>query len=272
MTKHQYLQFASIWSLLAKCVLPQRAKKHRRCGTNSSGRMLMAMACPIVVSGITSGRWLSQNCGWGNNELSILYCQCDTLNARQKMACSSSNQEYRKTRVGLYSLHVWLAEKQAGRPATSRPGSNCQKAKAFGTNIRMLPGNGNMVDGRQVGEMDIMEFVGWPYSLSAHCRTSTSHMARWASHVRTRSWRCLFVYGMYWDNDVMYFYLDGRPYLELSTIRRVIPLALWSEFYRHFRILPLVATGASKAVNTSIWPQKMYVDYIRVLSESIKEQ
>ena len=69
---------------------------------------------------------------------------------------------------------------------------------------------------------------------------------------------------------IMYFYLDGRPYLKFINHKKLVTLlALWSGILPPFSILPLVALGRQKRWYFHL-ASEMGVDYIRVY-QTIKQ-
>ena len=194
MSKHQYLRFA----LLGLCWLSVCL--------HSAGKETWKMWNKLIWSDEFDGNGLPdsskwnydlgdgcpQNCGWGQQRNFQYYTANDTLNARQKMAYSSSKPGVQENQIGLIPLHVWLAaERQAGRRATSRPGSNLAKGKGVWPAFWMLP------------EMEIwwmagkwrnrhpVEFVGYtPDSIygTLHLPGLQSHQwhAGGQNHVRTQ--------------------------------------------------------------------------------------
>lgn len=75
------------------------------------------------------------------------------------------------------------------------------------------------------------------------------------------------IYGIEWDEDSISWYFDG---IEYSTID--ISSSVFDEFREDFYILLNVAVGGTWPGNpdsTTTFPQRMYIDYVRVYQKSI---
>ena len=223
------------------------------------------------------GNGCPQNCGWGNNELQY-YTANDTLNARQKdgmliieaRSTGKPDRPYTSARLVSRGKASWPSGYLEAR-------IKLPKGKGVWPAFWMLPEEWKYGGWPASGEIDIMEFVGYtPDSIygTLHCQDF--------NHINgTQVGKAMYVpdlgdafhvYGMYWDNDVMYFYLDGRPYLKFINHKK--GYTSWpfdQNFYAIFNLAVGGNWGGKKGVDTSIWPQKMYVDYIRVY-QTIKEQ
>ena len=226
--------------------------------------------------GYDQGNGCPKNCGWGNNELQY-YTVNDTLNARQAdgmliiEARSTGNKEMPYTSARLVT-----------KDKASWPGGYVEariklpKGKGVWPAFWMLPQEWKYGGWPTSGEIDIMEFVGYtPDSIygTLHCEDY--------NHINgTQVSKAMYlpdladefhVYGMYWDKTVMYFYLDGKPYLKFKNNRK--GFTSWPFDQNFYAILNLAVGGnwgGKKGVDPNIWPQKMYVDYVRVY-QLIKE-
>lgn len=226
--------------------------------------------------GYDQGNGCPKNCGWGNNELQY-YTVNDTLNARQAdgmliiEARSTGNKEMPYTSARLVT-----------KDKASWPGGYVEariklpKGKGVWPAFWMLPQEWKYGGWPTSGEIDIMEFVGYtPDSIygTLHCEDY--------NHINgTQVSKAMYlpdladefhVYGMYWDKTVMYFYLDGIPYLKFINNRK--GYTSWPFDQNFYAILNLAVGGnwgGKKGVDPNIWPQKMYVDYVRVY-QLIKE-
>jgi licheninase len=82
------------------------------------------------------------------------------------------------------------------------------------------------------------------------------------------------VYAVEWAADEIRAYVDDRLYFSFKNERLTNPQADWRQwpFDRDFRILLNIAVGGNwggqQGVDDSIWPQRMEVDYVRVLQRS----
>jgi licheninase len=79
------------------------------------------------------------------------------------------------------------------------------------------------------------------------------------------------LYAVEWTNDRIRAFADGREYFSFANERLSSAQADWRQwpFDRDFHILLNLAVGGNwggqKGVDDSIWPQRMELDYVRVL-------
>jgi licheninase len=147
--------------------------------------------------------------------------------------------------------------------------------------IWMLPVRGTYASGGwpDNGEIDIMEHVGFDPDVihaSVHTR-AYNHVDRTQRTARTTvpgAQDGFHVYAVEWKADEIRAYVDDRLYFSFKNERLTNAQADWRQwpFDRDFKILLNVAVGGNwggqQGVDEGIWPQRMEVDYVRVLQQA----
>lgn len=214
--------------------------------------------------------------GWGNNELQF-YTDARIENARVQggvliiEAHRENWQGKSYTSARLNSREGWTYGRIEARARLPR-------GRGTWPAVWMLPvrgtyGNGGWPDN---GEIDIMEHVGFDPNVvhaSVHTR-AYNHVDRTQRTARTTvpgAQDEFHVYAVEWTSEEIRAYVDDRLYFSFKNERLTNPQADWRHwpFDRDFRILLNIAVGGNwggqQGVDESIWPQRMEIDYVRVL-------
>lgn len=209
-------------------------------------------------------------CGWGNNELQY-YAVADTLNAR----CENGNLIIEARYTGSESRPFTSARLVSRSKANWKYGYveariKLPAGRGVWPAFWMLPEEWKYGGWPTSGEIDIMEFVGYqPDSVygSIHCE-DFNHIKRTqvTNGIDNKTLSSDFhLYGIYWDEKKIIFYFDDAPYLQFNNPDN--GYKSWP-FDQHFYAILNVAVGGNwggkNGIDYTIWPQKMYVDYIRV--------
>ena len=211
---------------------------------------------------IGTGNW-----GWGNNELQ--FCRQDnavvsdgilTITAKNETFNTSN---YTSSRIKTQGIKSW----KYGRV-------DVRAALPFGQGIWpaiwMLGDNITSAGWPACGEIDIMELIG---GAGANDRTihGTVHWSESGSHAQYGGSKTLssgkfadnfHVFSIEWDDNSIHWLLDNVEYHSINTSP-----AEMSELREKFFIIMNVAVGGNwpGSPNASTtFPQKMYVDYVRV--------
>lgn len=123
------------------------------------------------------------------------------------------------------------------------------------------------------GEIDIMEFVGYePGVIHANIHTKKyNHVKKTnkGDKITVPAASTAFhVYAVEWFPDRMDFYVDDRKYFSYSNEGSGVDA--WPFDQAHYLILNLAiggAWGGTKGIDDSIFPQKYYIDYVRVYQQ-----
>lgn len=122
----------------------------------------------------------------------------------------------------------------------------------------------------EVGEIDIMENVGFdPNTIHANIHTKKyNHIIetnKGASIQANKPWEAYHVYSMEWDENVIDFFYDGKKYFTYKNEKTGTDA--WP-FDKNYYLILNVAVGGGwggeKGVDESLFPNRMYVDYVRV--------
>lgn len=206
------------------------------------------------------------NSGWGNNELQ--YYRSGTNNAtvengklvieaRQEGFGGANYTSARITTEGKQSFQYGRIDIRAQLP----------QGQGIWPALWMLGGNFRSVGWPMCGEIDIMELVGHEPSTvhgTAHWDNSGSH-AQFGGSTTLSSGTFsdeFHVFSVIWNGNSIQWYLDDMLYHTLD----ITPSAL-SEFRDDFFFIFNIAVGGNWPGNpdaTTTFPQRMYVDYVRV--------
>lgn len=138
--------------------------------------------------------------------------------------------------------------------------------------IWMLPDNWNYGNGGwpDNGEIDIMEHVGYDHGVihaSVHTK-AYNHRIGTQKTATIRFNDCTAKYHVYaieWDSTKMDFYVDSNKYLTFKN--EGTGYAVWP-FDKAFHFIFNIAVGGdwggAQGVDSTIYPQKMIIDYARV--------
>jgi beta-glucanase (GH16 family) len=225
-----------------------------------------------------SSKWTADvgGSGWGNNELQY-YSEARPENARveggllivearrEPLGGRAYSSARLKTRTG------WMYGRIEVRAKLPR-------GRGTWPAIWMLPQKGTYAQGGwpDNGEIDIMEHVGFDPEMvhaSVHTR-AYNHVDRTQRTAQTPvpgAQDDFHVYAVEWTAERIRAFVDGREYFAFANERLSNPQADWRQwpFDREFHILLNLAVGGNwggqRGVDESIWPQRMEIDYVRVL-------
>jgi beta-glucanase (GH16 family) len=214
---------------------------------------------------IGNGNW-----GWGNNELE--YYRTDnatvengllTITAKQE---SFGGQNYTSSRIktqGLKSFKYGRIDIRAKLPF----------GKGIWPALWMLGDNISTVGWPSCGEIDIMELVG-----GSGTDKTVHGTAHWADANGNRAYiggsnslssgifnDQFHVFSIVWDTNSIKWYRDNIEYYVLNTTAADL-----AEFDERFFFIFNVAVGGNWPGNpdaTTVFPQKMIVDYVRVFQQ-----
>ncbi len=212
--------------------------------------------------------------GWGNNELQ--YYTSELLNARVengKMIIEArrhqgSQPEYSSARVVSRTKGDWTYGKFEIR-------AKLPSGRGTWPAIWMLPtqwnyGNGGWPDN---GEIDIMEHVGFNPGVvhaSTHCHTYNwpNNTQKTATINISDAQDTFHSYTLIWTPEKMEAYVDDVKYFTSENDG-----SGWEgwPFNKNFHLILNIAVGGNwggqQGIDTSIFPQKMEIEYVRVYKD-----
>lgn len=270
--------FASMLLLLVACTKKTEKNSNEGNLTPLYPNMKLVWEDEFNGTALNEGDWTFEigdgcpsNCGWGNNELEY-YQQANTtvvdgfltIEARRE---SIGEKQYTSSRIktqGKIKMKYGRVDVRAKLP----------EGQGIWPAIWMLGESIDSVGWPRCGEIDIMEMIG------GKGREKTVHgTAHWwddesSRHqyiggqldLKEQTYADAFhVFSIVWDATKIVWLVDDAPYYELS-----ISVAEKNEFKSEFFFLMNVAVGGNWPGNpteTTKFPQRMVVDYIRVFQE-----
>lgn len=208
-------------------------------------------------------------CGWGNNELEYYRAENAwlgdstlTIEAREE---SFGGRDYTSARM-------ISREKQFFQYGRIDIRALMPRGQGMWPALWMLGKNHGSIGWPGCGEIDIMEMIGESESTcygTAHWDDGQGHASYGQSTaVSTYSLaEAYHVFSIIWDESSIKWLLDDEVYNELN-----ITDPQMSEFHQEFWFILNVAVGGNWPGNpdaTTVFPQKMKVDYIRVFQETM---
>ncbi|MCB0526988.1 MAG: glycoside hydrolase family 16 protein [Saprospiraceae bacterium] len=209
-------------------------------------------------------------CGWGNNEWQY-YTARRPENARVENGFLVIEARREKTGTREYSS-ARLVTKHKGDWRYGRIAVRAKLPAGLGVwpAIWMLSTDWKYGGWPESGEIDIMENVGYmPDSIFGSVHTKRfNHIqgTQTTKGVYDNTLSSAFhEYAIDWDAEKIDFLFDGQPYLQFRN-RHEGPDA-WP-FDQDFHLILNIAVGGNwggqKGVDSTIWPQKMLIDYVRI--------
>jgi len=208
-------------------------------------------------------------CGWGNNELQYYTDEAENARVEDGHLIIEAHRKRKGTRD--YSS-ARLISRHKGDWTYGRIEVRAKQPAGRGTwsAIWMLPTDWAYGPWPASGEIDIMEFVGFmPDSIFG-----TVHTTRFNGSLGTQQSKgkasdsissAFHEYGIEWNPEKIDFLFDGRPFH--TFYNRHEGTATWP-FDLDFHLVLNLAVGGNwggtKGVDTTVWPQQMVVDYVRV--------
>jgi beta-glucanase (GH16 family) len=208
--------------------------------------------------------------GWGNNELQY-YTLARSRNARVENG-NLVIEAHREPFEGKEYTSTRLISKNKGDWKYGRIEVRARLpwGRGIWPAIWMLPTDWAYGDWPASGEIDIMEFVGYmPDSVFGSVHTkSFNHVigTQKTSGVRLTDLREAYhTYSIQWRKKKIDFFIDGNRYM---TFRNTGKGPDEWPFDQRFHLLLNIAVGgnwgAARGLDTTIFPQRMLVDYVRV--------
>lgn len=122
------------------------------------------------------------------------------------------------------------------------------------------------------GELDIMEHVGYDEgvvhgSIHSEQYNHVKNTQKTATVTLTDATTAFHVYAIDWTPDKIEFIVDDRAYFTVYKSALGSSEAAWPFDQPFFLILNLAVGGnwgGAKGVDTTIWPRRMEVDYVRI--------
>jgi len=221
-------------------------------------------------SSLNQSKWIFEtgnNGGWGNNELENYTNRTQNCSVQNGILTITAAKEsyggYNYT-----SARIKTQSKFSVKYGKIEARMKLPYGQGIWPAYWMLGDNINQVSWPSCGEIDIMELIG------GQGRDNTVHgSAHWGGDY-TNSYSLasgifandFHVFDITWDQKSIVWHVDGISYSTLD----ITPAAL-SAFQKNFFIIFNLAVGGSwpgNPDNTSVFPQTMQVDYVRVYQDT----
>ncbi len=208
--------------------------------------------------------------GWGNNELQY-YTEARAENARVENG--NLIIEARKEQYGSNEYtSARLVTRHKGDWLYGRVEAYAKLPSGTGTwpALWMLPTNWVYGSWPKSGEIDIMEYVGFDPSIvhgSIHTEAYNHVIGtqKTATYSVPDAETAFHLYAMEWTPEKIDIFVDDIKYFTFSNEHK--DYTTWP-FDQLFHLILNIAVGGNwggmQGVDPNIWPQKMYVDYVRV--------
>jgi len=205
--------------------------------------------------------------GWGNNELQYYTSRLENVSVQNgKLRINTIKENY----GGLAYTSARLVTKYKGDWLYGRIEINAKVPEGRGTwaAIWMLPTDWAYGGWPNSGEIDIMEFVGYdPGTVYGTIHTEAYHGADGrGTHIDIADASSAFhTYAIEWDEDTIHILADDQIYYSYPDYGTGSDR--WP-FNKRFHLLLNIAVGGNwggaQGVDTTIFPQSMEIDYVRV--------
>lgn len=208
--------------------------------------------------------------GWGNNELEYYQPQNTAVRNGHLFITAKKEDKEGKNYTSSRIITQGKQEFQYGRVDIR---ALLPKGQGIWPALWMLGNNIASVDWPACGEIDIMEMIGGPgkdntVHGTVHWDNAGSHASFGGKHTLAND-KILadefHVYSVVWTPETITWYFDDVQYQTID----ITPSAL-SEFQNKFYFIFNVAVGGNWPGNpdaTTIFPQRMVVDYIRIFQK-----
>ncbi len=204
--------------------------------------------------------------GWGNNEKQIY-----TTDSENSAIATDQGESVLKITALSDGADRYTSAKMKTKNLNMRFGKIDVKAKlaegqGIWSAIWMLGNNRNLIDWPGCGEIDIVELLGHEpakaYSTIHFTNGENGKDEIQTSYESTSTFsESYHVFGLEWSPESLIFSLDGVQTDEMPIEEDM------KEFLRDFYLIMNVAVGGywpGDPDNTTVLPQSMYVDYVRV--------
>ena len=202
------------------------------------------------------------NCGWGNNERQLYTATNHKIDAGNLVITAKKevNNSYSSSRITTKGKK----EFQYGRIETR---AKLPTGQGVWPALWMLGSNIDQVGWPMCGEIDILEYVGKePQVVFTSLHTQDSH----GNTINTKKTKIetieegFHLYAIEWSADKIEFFIDSQLVYTFEPKSKT--QAVWP-FNQSFYFIINVAIGGSfggPEVDDAIFPQKFYIDYIKV--------
>jgi len=227
--------------------------------------------------GLPDAKKWNYETGFVRNNEKQYYTKARAENARVEngsLVIESRKEKYKNAEYTSASLHTantatWTYGKIEVR-------AKLPTGKGMWPAIWMLGVNMREVGWPKCGEIDIMENVGYdPDIIHANIHTGKyNHVNKTGKGSKTtikKPFQDFHIYKVEWFPGKMDFFVDDQKYFSYTNDGEGTPS--WPFDKNHYLILNAAiggSWGGQKGIDDSIFPQKYYIDYVRVYQQTTK--
>jgi len=250
-----------------KCPLEQMSRPP----VSFDGTWKLVWADEFNYNGLPDPHKWDYEVGFIRNREKQYYTKARPENARVEngtLIIEARKENYKKARYTSASLHTWhKAEWLYGRIEVR---AKLPTGKGMWPAIWMLGTNRNKLGWPACGEIDIMENVGFdPNTIHANIHTKAyNHVSgtnKGAKIKAEKPYEKYHLYAIEWYQDRIDFFLDDQKYFTFKN--EGTGNDVWPYDKPQYLILNAAiggSWGGQKAIDDTIFPQKFYIDYVRV--------
>lgn len=202
-------------------------------------------------------------CGWGNNELEVYTDKAENIRLENGKLVITAIKE---AGGGFTSARIKTENKQEPKYGRIDVRAKLPKGQGIWPAIWMLGENIDVVSWPACGEIDIMELVGHqPATVhgTVHYRDDVYKYSSGSKSLTSGDFSEKYhVFTIVWDSNTITWYVDNVQFKQFLNTG----IAGWP-FNKSFYFIMNVAVGGNwpgPPDNTTVFPQQMMVDYIRV--------
>jgi beta-glucanase (GH16 family) len=253
------------------CAIEQMARP----GESFDGEWELVWADEFNYTGLADESKWGYEEGFIRNAEKQYYTKRRSENARVEngtLIIESRKEKYDKGEYTSASLHTFgKAEWKYGRIEVR---AKLPTGNGMWPAIWMLGVNIREIGWPACGEIDIMENVGYdPDMIHANIHTEKYNHVKGTgkgSKIKAdKPYEKFHVYAVEWSENRMDFYLDDTNYFTFKN--EGTGSDVWPYDKAHYLILNAAVGGSwggQKGIDDSIWPQKYYIDYVRVFKKN----
>lgn len=214
---------------------------------------------------INRSNWVFEsgnNNGWGNNELEYYTSRAANATISNGNLLIIAKQEayggksYTSARMKTQGLHEFTYGKIEAR-------IKAPVGQGIWPAFWMLGKNINQVGWPKCGEIDILEHINNVSYVNGTIHWDNNGHKQYGT-TTTCNVKQYHVYGIEWDSKAIKWFVDGKKFVEASIANNINST---DEFHAPFFILLNLAVGGNwpgSPDGTTVFPDTMYVDYVRV--------
>ncbi len=227
---------------------------------------------------VDAGNWTFETgaSGWGNNELQN-YTDGENASVSGGELTITAKKVDDLVQVGSYtSARLSSRSKQEFKYGRMEINAKLPSGVGIWPAIWMLGSNFTSVGWPACGEMDIMEYVGFdPNRIYSTVHTSAGYgSGGTGSSMEVPTCEEEFhIYGLLWTENELVFYVDSPGNVVYTYSPASKTPENWPFNQAAFFILNVAVGGnwgGAQGIDNSIFPQSMYIDYVRVYQESLE--